>query len=164
MKKKKRTRLDVLQIIRYGIVLVIILYAGVLMYMKGNRDTAFGTVASVVEKAAGVENMTKAKSRDFKQLYRLNEKDYGDVVLYYTKETMGVEELLLVRADTEEAIESAEAAIRERRQIQMDNFDGYGTEQMNLLQNSIIRTKGNYILFVVSPEAEAVEKAFMKSL
>ena len=58
MKKKKRTRLDVLQIIRYGIVLVIILYAGVLMYMKGNRDTAFGTVASVVEKAAGVENMT----------------------------------------------------------------------------------------------------------
>lgn len=164
MKNKRKSRPDVLKMIRYGIVLMIILYTGMLLYTKGNRDTAFETVASAVEKAADTEKLTKAGSRELKRLYRLNDRDYESVVLYYTNETMGVEELLLVKADTDEAIETVEDAVLERRQIQMDNFNGYGTEQMKLLQNSIIKVKGDYVLFVVSPKAEAVEEAFIKIL
>ena len=50
------------------------------------------------------------------------------------------------------------------RQRQLDNFEGYGAEQVKLLDASIIKTKGTYVLFVISPKAETVEKAFTKSL
>lgn len=164
MTKKKKSRPDVLKIIRCGIVLILIIYIGMLMLIKGDSGTPFETAASTVEKAADTEKMTKADDRDLKRLYGLNAKDYEDVVLYYTKETMGVEELLLVRTGTDDETEAIENAILQRKKIQMDNFEGYGAEQVQLLKSSIIKIRGNYILFVVSPEADKVEKAFIKCL
>ena len=57
-----------------------------------------------------------------------------------------------------------EKAAEQRKKTQLDNFEGYGAEQVKLLDASIIKTKGTYVLFVISPKAETVEKAFTKSL
>lgn len=155
---------SVIRGIRYGILLLLILYIGLLFASEGDSSTPFEAVEKAVVEASGDNEMTKAEARELKRLYGMNEKDFEGVSLYYTQATMGVEELLLIRTlegqDTAAVVES----IQKRREIQLDNFEGYGAEQVKLLNDSVIKTKGNYVLFVVSPKAEAVEKAFTKSL
>lgn len=164
MTKKRDGQFHVLKRIRYGILLLLLVYIGLIFSSKGDSSTPFDTVEKAVKKAASDKELKKADARELKRLYGLNEKELEDVSLYYTQATMGVNELLLVRVKEESEIGEVEDAVKTRRDTQIDNFDGYGAEQVKLLQESVIKARGRYLLFVVSPKAEHVEKAFRKSL
>lgn len=164
MTEKKNEEYRVLKMIRYGIVLILLLYIGFLFASRGESNAPFISVEHAVVRAADDKEMTKGQTRDLKRLYGLNEKDYEAVSFYYTQATMGVNELLLIRVVDGQDSSEVEAAIRTRKETQLDNFEGYGAEQVKLLNNAVIKTRGNYVLFVVSPKAEEVEKAFIKSL
>lgn len=160
MTKKKKARFDLLSILRYGTVGILLLYIIVLLVIKGDGNAAFSETSSAVEAAVNTAEMTKGNSQDLKRLYRLHAGDYEDVLLYYTQETMGVEEILLVHVRSEKDAVAVEEAVQKRKEDQIENFDGYGAEQISLLDSSIIKTRGRYVLFVVSPDAERIEKAF----
>ena len=154
---KKKGEFTVLRNIRAGMVIILLIYIGLIFQSKGDSDTA-------VVDAADDKNMTLAGTQEIKRFYGINPKDYEDITLYYTNETMGVNELLLVKTKDENEAEAVEKAAEQRKKTQLDNFEGYGAEQVKLLDASIIKTKGTYVLFVISPKAETVEKAFTKSL
>ena len=151
---KKKGEFTVLRNIRAGMVIILLIYIGLIFQSKGDSDTPF----------ADDKNMTLAGTQEIKRFYGINPKDYEDITLYYTNETMGVNELLLVKTKDENEAEAVEKAAEQRKKTQLDNFEGYGAEQVKLLDASIIKTKGTYVLFVISPKAETVEKAFTKSL
>ena len=161
---KKKGEFTVLRNIRVGIVIILLIYIGLIFRSQGDSSTAFEDVQKAVVDAADDKNMTLAGTQEIKRFYGINPKDYKDVTLYYTNETMGVNELLLVKTADESETETVEAAAEQRKETQLDNFEGYGAEQVKLLDASIIKIKGNYVLFVISPKAETVEKAFTKSL
>ena len=177
---KKKGEFTVLRNIRAGMVIILLIYIGLIFQSKGDSDTPFADVQKAVVDAADDKNMTLAGTQEIKRFYGINPKDYEDITLYYTNETMGVNELLLVTTKDEneaEAVEkelaniakgatmrAVEKAAEQRKKTQLDNFEGYGAEQVKLLDASIIKTKGTYVLFVISPKAETVEKAFTKSL
>ena len=133
---KKKGEFTVLRNIRAGMVIILLIYIGLIFQSKGDSDTPFADVQKAVVDAADDKNMT----------------------------TMGVNELLLVKTKDENEAEAVEKAAEQRKKTQLDNFEGYGAEQVKLLDASIIKTKGTYVLFVISPKAETVEKAFTKSL
>lgn len=154
----------VLKCIRYGIVLILILYTGMLFMSKGDSRVPFEKVEASVTKAMDISEMKKGDGRELKRLYGLNAREFEQVCLYYKAETMQVEELLVVRVQNERDAEAVTDAINRRKETQIDNFEGYGPEQVKLLESSVIKVRGRYILFVVSEKAENVEKAFNKSL
>ena len=147
---KKKGEFTVLRNIRAGMVIILLIYIGLIFQSKGDSDTPFADVQKAVVDAADDKNMTLAGTQE--------------ITLYYTNETMGVNELLLVKTKDENEAEAVEKAAEQRKKTQLDNFEGYGAEQVKLLDASIIKTKGTYVLFVISPKAETVEKAFTKSL
>ena len=154
---KKKGEFTVLRNIRAGMVIILLIYIGLIFQSKGDSDTPFADVQKAVVDAADDKNMTLAGTQEIKRFYGINPKDYEDITLYYTNETMGVNELLLVKTKDENEAEAVEKAAEQRKKTQLDNFEGY-------LDASIIKTKGTYVLFVISPKAETVEKAFTKSL
>lgn len=164
MRQKHKGRWDVLNLIRYGILTVLVIYIGVLLAVKGGSNAAFKTVSHAVEQAADTSSLTKGGDRELKRYYGLNAKDYEDVMLYYTNQTMGVEELLLVKLKSKEDAAKVEAAVGERLDTQIGNFEGYGAEQVKLLKSACRKTRGNYVFLAVSTHAEKIEKAFIKSL
>ena len=149
---KKKGEFTVLRNIRAGMVIILLIYIGLIFQSKGDSDTPFADVQKAVVDAADDKNMTLAGTQEIKRFYGINPKDYEDITLYYTNETMGVNELLLVKTKDENEAEAVEKAAEQRKKTQLDNFA------------SIIKTKGTYVLFVISPKAETVEKAFTKSL
>ncbi|MCB7302696.1 DUF4358 domain-containing protein [Bariatricus massiliensis] len=164
MTQRRKKNRDILNIIRYVILAVLVLYIGILLAYKGGSSASFKEVSQAVREAADISGMTKGSERELKRYYKLNAKDFEDVMLYYTNQTMGVEELLLVKAKSEADVRMVEDAVKERLDIQINNFEGYGAGQVKLLKSAVWKIRGNYVFFVVSPNAQKFEKAFTKSL
>ena len=61
--------------------------------------------------------------------------------------------------------EQVRKAAQRRIDTQKTTFEGYGVEQFEMLtSNSVIEVRGNYVLFVVSPNSAEVRKAFLGAL
>jgi hypothetical protein len=66
---------------------------------------------------------------------------------------MSVEEFLMIKVENESQLESIRSAMENRLDAQQKAFDGYGTEQMTLLERAVIYQTGPYICFLVSEDA-----------
>ena len=77
---------------------------------------------------------------------------------------MKVEEVLIVKLRDVSQADGVETAVRERVDTQLQSFEGYGPEQCKLLNDHVLDTEGNYILFIVNQKAQAADQAFQKSL
>ena len=112
-----------------------------------------------------MENMLEADNQMVKRFYGLDPSDYAGCILYYPNTNMMAEEVLIVKLKDVSQQQTVTDAIEARLQTQKNTFEGYGVEQYDLLTNhAVVEVRGNYILFVVSPNAEAARKAFRGAL
>jgi hypothetical protein len=51
-----------------------------------------------------------------------------------------------------------------RQQTKETTFEGYAPEQYDLCQNYILDEQGTYLLLIISPDAEEIDKLFQDSL
>ncbi|MDY5987983.1 DUF4358 domain-containing protein [Sporofaciens sp. SGI.106] len=164
MKKKFTGELDIINICKYGMVLVFAVYIGLLLAMNADSQTAYDVVESAVFGSCDLEGLEKADSMKIRKYYGFYDKDYDGVTLYTSKDAMGAEEILLVHTNDLEQMTEVVESIEDRISRQKNNFDGYGTEQMKLLDQSVVDQKGRYILMAISPDAEKIREAFRKAL
>lgn len=162
--RQKRTgRIDLLNIGKYGMVLVILVYV-VILVVRAGGDAPFETVEENVMKAVSTEGMEKATTQELKKYYGLNADDYEAVTLYLPNDVMGVNELLLIRLGDKSQEEQVTEAAQKRLDTQKESFEGYGVEQTKTLNSAILEARGNYVLLAVSETADAVDRAFKESL
>ena len=139
-----------------------------LIFLVGSApdaDVSLGELEAVTAPELLEGETQKADERMLRRLYGLNPSDYAEIVLYYPASNMGVEELLLVKLKDTAQAETVEAAIAARLAAQKQSFDGYGVEQTALLNNNAVtEVRGNYILFAVGVNAQAIRQAFLDAL
>ncbi len=148
------------------------LAAAVLVYflIASGADNQISTakpddVLDAVCAQANMTQMQKADNQMIKRLYRINPSDYEACILYYPATNMDVDEILLVKLSDISQAEILSAAAQSRLEQQITSFENYGAEQTDLLKNhSVLETRGNYFIFVVSPDAQAVRTAFICAL
>ncbi len=160
----KSDRIMIFRIIRGVFVILLLIY--VFSLFRGGRtsNAAFEDVEKAVTQSVDTQTMIKAENRMIKRLYGLSAGDYEGVLLYYPTTNMGAEELLLVKLADPSQSEGVLAAVNGRLATQKKSFDGYGEAQTALLNAAVVDAQGNYILFVVNENAQAIDEAFRKSL
>ena len=164
MKKKFIGGWDIINICKYGMVLVFAVYIGLLLVMNADSQTVYEVVENAVFGSCDLEGLEKADSLKIRKYYGFYDKEYDGVTLYTSKDAMGAEEVILVHTNDPEQMTGVAASIEDRISRQKNNFDGYGAEQMKLLNQAVVDQKGRYILMAVSPDAEKIRKAFRKAL
>ena len=143
-----------------ALVLVVSLCAG-----SGVSDADHADVAEAVLSKVDVSEMQQADNQMVKRLYGLSPSDYEGLILFYPTTNMGAEEVLVVKLRDVDQAEAVRAAVEKRLETQKTSFDGYGIEQFDLLTNhSILEVQGNFMLFVVSQDAEQALAAFRVAL
>lgn len=156
-----------------GILLRIAAFAAVLatvvfLYTQVMQDrvssASFDDVSRAVLDQLDLEEMQPADAQMIRRLYGFAPSEMDGCTLYYPSTNMGARELLLVKLSDLSQQKAVTAAITARRQTQMNSFEGYGIEQYDLLEHSVLEVQGNYILFVVHEKADAVRQAFLKAL
>ncbi|MBQ9061313.1 MAG: DUF4358 domain-containing protein [Eubacterium sp.] len=155
------TRILELKWICFGAMLVLLFSS---LIQATPSKAPFDQVKTAVTASADMENMTEGDNLMIRRLYGLDRSAYQGAALYYPASNMGAEELLLIQMKDAAQQDTIEEAIRNRIKTQKKSFDGYGTEQMGLLADSLIEAKGNYILFAVAEDPDAVRDAFLGAL
>lgn len=141
----------------------------VLLISMGTKDkTSSADPEDVVEAVSEAMDMTNLQPGDnqmIKRLYGLQPADYEDCALYYPLTNMDAEELLVVKLKSTDQQQAVRDAIEKRLETQKNSFDGYGVGQFDLLTNHCqVEVRGNYVLFVVSPDDVKAKQAFLDAL
>ena len=149
-----------------GLSLILVLVFILVISSNGKISNAdFETVSkAVIEASQDMDKMQATDAQMVKRLYGISPSDYEGLMLYYPTTNMGAEEILLVKLKDLNQTTDVEKAIEARKASQMASFDGYGMTQYAMLENSKVEVRGNYILYIVSPNDQPVIKAFTDAL
>ena len=157
-------KISILTPIRIGMVVILLVFIILLQVGNKNSNSTLNAVTDSVIKAIKVEGMEESSNRMFKKFYGLNARDYEGVTLYAPVTNMNAEELLIIKLKDRSQAESVTEAINSRLETQKSSFEGYGIEQFDLLENHILDVQGNFILYIVHPDAAKADQAFRSSL
>ena len=128
------------------------------------QQADFSVLREQAEQAMDTTGMREADAHVLRRLYGLNGGELAGWALWTSEDNMAVEELLLAECVSEAQAEQVREALEARRSTQIQNFEGYGPEQVRLLEDSIMEVRGVYVLFVVSEQAREVKDAFLSVL
>lgn len=127
-------------------------------------NTPFDTMAQVVTAAADLSNTAEADNQMIRRLYGLTPSDYDGILLYCPKTNMGAEELFLIRLKSASQEASVLEQVNKRVETQKNSFQGYGVDQTEMLEDSVVESAGNYILFYSGHNPRDVLHAFRNAL
>lgn len=128
---------------------------------NANFEDVFSAVLTNAELPV---DMHEADRRMVKRFYGLNANDYENCVLYSPGSNMDAHELLLIQMKDLSQRDTVESAIQKRLSTQKKSFDGYGAEQTKMLNDCVLKIKGNYVLFLVCDDAAKAGTAFVEAL
>lgn len=160
----KNGKIDLINILKYLMVLVLVMYVVFLISREGSSDVPVDTIEKNITKVMKTKGMSKGSAQDLKKYYGLNANDYDGVMLYIPNDVMSVNEVLVVKVKDESQIEDIEKAVQTRLDTQKKSFEGYGVEQTQLLRSAVVESKGSYTILVVSKDADKIDEAFRKSI
>ena len=121
----------------------------------------FDTVTAAVVQSVDLSQTKTADGQMLRRLYGLDPAEYAGCALYYPAGDMGVTELLLLRVQTDDQLETVQAAAQRRLDTQTNTFAGYAPEQYALCKDgSAIVIKGQDVMFVISADKDAAVRAF----
>lgn len=150
--------------IRIGMAVILLAFIILLQIGNKNSNSTLNAVTDSVIKSIKVDGMEESSNRLFKKFYGLNANDYEGVTLYVPITNMNAEELLIIKLKDRSQAEAVTKAINSRLETQKSSFEGYGIEQFDLLENHILDVQGNFILYIVHPDAAKADQAFRNSL
>lgn len=153
------------EIARWVVVLVAVIS---LLFMFGGNTVSSAEPADVeaaVVAELDMTNMLQGDNKMIKRFYGLDPSQFEACILYYPTTNMMAEELLIVKLSDVSQQEAVRAAVEARIATQKNTFEGYGVEQFEMLSNNaVVEVRGNYILFVVSANSAAAQKAFLGAI
>lgn len=127
----------------------------------GVKDIKLSQVVEEIESLKyTTSNMKEAGKKELKRFYKLNSKDFNEVLLYIPSSSMNVEEMLLIKVKDKSQIDGVESAIENRVNNQLKSFNGYGIEQTALLNDYELKIIGNCIFFCVGKNSADMADAF----
>ncbi len=139
-------------------VLSVLALAGLMilfLYQKTPKDVALGDVETLFLNEFCIDGMEKAGDMRMKRAFGLNPADYEEYLYYMPDNTMSVNELLIVKLRDESQADSVLAAINARLETQKKNFDGYGTNQTDLLNHARVLSEGRYVCLFISEDVDS---------
>lgn len=155
---------SVLTIIRIAMVAALLIFFIVFQVGNKSSNASLESVSENVVRTLDLEGMQESNNRMFQKFYGLDAEDYEGVTLYSPASNMDAQELLIVKLKDTSQAEAVTEAINSRLETQMNSFEGYGIEQYAMLEDHVLDVQGNFILYVVHPNAGSADEAFRNSL
>ncbi|NBK97250.1 MAG: DUF4358 domain-containing protein [Erysipelotrichia bacterium] len=141
---------------------VLIIGALFLPFLRVEKDVDIQTLTTLL-KGYVSDQMSVQDIKIVKSSYEIMESDMESYLSYGPISYINVDEITLIRQSDDEKramlYEKAQAHI----QKQIKSFEGYGVEQTKLLKKAKVEERGNYVICIVSKQAEKISLAFNKA-
>lgn len=126
------------------------------------KDVDRDTIAAAMQtEATGIDQLQNGSTQDIRRYLHIDPSTCDWVIYYKGNGIMDVSELVIVKAASSEALSEAESGIQARLSGQIISFTGYGTNQLELLEQAVCRRIGNYYFYGVSENINQWEEVFL---
>lgn len=127
--------------IKGAFVLFLIAYLAVLYTSDSAKNVPMEQIAQTMEQDSDITSLNKEARSDLKHYYQTDDRNIDGYFFYKAASPMAVEEICIMKAtDNTQAntlLENANAHLSGQKQV----FEGYGTDQMALLNNAVVGKK-----------------------
>lgn len=128
------------------------------------KDIDLNIIENKLNTTIITETYSKGTSKELRRFFNLNSDDVVDYVIYTPAYTMDVNELLILKLKDTSNVDAIKDIIDARVESQIETFGSYGPEQCALLEDYILKSKGNYIFYCVSSDNEKIYEIFKESI
>ena len=134
MKKTGRSNTDIHTFIKAGLVILLVVYLTLLYTADNAKNIPIEQITASMESDETITSLNKEERTDLKHYYQVDERGQAATLL-----------------------ESAQSHLSSQKNI----FEGYGTDQMALLNNALVGKKGNYVYYMCGADAASWRSAFL---
>ncbi|WP_077367090.1 DUF4358 domain-containing protein [Anaerosalibacter sp. Marseille-P3206] len=145
------------------VVIVFTLLTGCSSKNTTAKEPSIDEIDQNIKEAVDISNMVESDSDKLEKLYDIDIEEVEDFKLYTAKTNIEANELLLLKVKEEKDIEDIKEDIKDRIETQSSSFKDYLPDEYYLIEKNILKSNGNYIIFVISEEAEKIENIFDES-
>lgn len=128
------------------------------------KDIDLNIIENKLNTTIITETYSKGTSKELRRFFNLNSNNVVDYVIYTPAYTMDVNELLILKLKDTSNVDTIKDIIDARVESQIETFGSYGPEQCALLEDYILKSKGNYIFYCVSSDNEKIYEIFKESI
>ena len=150
-----------LAVVQGVIILGFLAFIIIMVSARSSKNVPMDQIENVMSSQQGISELVKKDDRAVSYFFGV----CPDQCLYYKSDNiMDVRELFIVKTSDAAEMEMAAQAAASRLERQIENFTGYGTDQLEKLQHAITMQKGDYYFYAVGDEADEWQEAFLKIL
>ena len=147
-------------IIKAAMVIFLGLYLAWIYNADNAKDLSMDQIASSMENIGTVTEMQKRDKGDLQRYYSIMDTDTEGFFFYKDLSPMSVNEILILKAGSKDEASSLLEAAESHLESQENVFGAYGTDQMALLSEASVESRGNYVWYMCGPDAGTWHDAF----
>ena len=148
-------------IIKTAMVLFLSVYLILLYTSDSAKNVPMDEISAEMVADTSISVLKKRGRTDLRRYYQVDEASVDGYLFYKAESPMSVDEIFIVKAlnKTQAAtlLESAQSHLDAQKKI----FEGYGTDQMALLNSAVVEKKGNYVYYICSSNASELRSSFL---
>lgn len=128
---------------------------------KTNTDDKDFAVSDFTDKlGSDLENLKEGTEDDLKRIYDISKDDVEDFKLYVSPDGNLHDQLLVVKAKSEEDLERLKNKIEAAKDKAVEDLGDAGEDVKGRIENSKVYTKGRYLVYSISDDGENIKNSF----
>lgn len=131
---------------------------------EGTHHLSAIEVGKHIEQAVKLDEMKEGDIHKLQKLYQISNEEVENFVLYVALTNMKANEVAVIKVKDATKIENMKQKIIKRVETQKKKFKDYLPKEYTLIENYILKTNGNYIIFATCKDAPQIERAFDEAL
>ena len=144
-------------------VIILTLLTGCSSKDTTSKEPSIDEIDQNINDDVDISNMVESDSDKLEKLYDIDIDKVENFKLYTAKTNIEANELLILKVKNEEDIGDIKEDINDRIESQTNSFKDYLPDEYFLIEKHVLKSNGNYIIFIISEEAEKIESLFDKS-
>ena len=165
MDKQKNGKTKQTWIYLFQVISLVVLFSGVWLLTREKTYNEID-VNKVAQNLVELMPDTVVSENDMvvKERFGVEANAFNALAYYGPNSNMDAAELLLIDMKDTSQKEAVTDAIQKRIDYQKTCFEGYGVDQMELINQAKIIVYGHYVLFIVSEDSQPARDAFAQAV
>ena len=136
------------------------LFAGGIIKFKTPSMDSIKTVLSAQMKDY---KMNEGTVKDLKKNYGIDADSLSEFIYFPPKSSMDASEVMVLKVKNTSGIDRIQELINARMAKQIDSFKNYRPEEAEILENSILRVSGDFIIFISSKNVQSIDRTIQQA-
>ena len=136
------------------------IFTGCSSKQQKSKELSVKEINEKIKSTVDLSGLKEGDSEKLNKLYGISQDEVEDFVLYTAASNIKADEILILKVKDEKNIDSIKGKITARVKSQDEVFKDYLPEEAYLVENNVLKVKGNVILFVISKDAEKIGEIF----